>query len=228
MNERKNEIRAAMKAWRKALSADERAYAATVVCDKLATSPEINGVLDPLDGCGSVCAVYLASRDEIDLKDVIKTFLGWGVTVVAPRWNGKIYELAKLKSMRDEDLRRGPMGILEPKDAEIVQPKAVDVWLVPGLAFTKGGVRLGYGGGWYDRLLAGAAKHSLKFGIAHGFQVVGELPSEPHDIRLDGIVDDMLDHPLVTFGGLPDGCRAHISINQICWSVDVSNAKWYN
>ena len=188
MNERKNEIRAAMKARRKALSADERSYAATVVCDKLATSPEINGVLDPLEGCGSVCAVYLASRDEIDLKDVITAFLGWGVTVVAPRWNGETYELAKLKSLRDEDLRKGPMGVLEPKDAEIVQPKVVDVWLVPGLAFTKDGARLGYGGGWYDRLMAGAAKDAVKLGIAHAFQVVDDLPSEPHDVLLSKVV----------------------------------------
>ena len=73
------------------------------------------------------------------------------------------------------------MGILEPAEAEIVSPKAVGTWLVPGLAFTRDGKRLGYGGGWYDRLLSGAPKASLKLGIAHAFQVVDDLPCEPHD-----------------------------------------------
>ena len=57
-------------------------------------------------------------------------------------------------------------------------------WLIPGLAFTRDGGRLGYGGGWYDRLLKRAAKRAPKIGIAHGFQIVDELPTEPHDIRL--------------------------------------------
>ena len=78
------------------------------------------------------------------------------------------------------------MGILEPAEAEIVSPKAVGTWLVPGLAFTRDGKRLGYGGGWYDRLLSGAPKASLKLGIAHAFQVVDDLPCEPHDKRSAG------------------------------------------
>ena len=88
-------------------------------------------------------------------------------------------------------LRQGPMGILEPVEAEIVSPKEVKVWLVPGLAFTRDGKRLGYGGGWYDRLLAEALKDSLKLGVAHAFQVVDDLPSELHDIRLTGVIDDL-------------------------------------
>ena len=64
----------------------------------------------------------------------------------------------------------------------------VDVWLVPGLAFTRNGKRLGHGGGWYDRLLADAPKDALKIGIAHAFQVVDDLPGEPHDILLSKVV----------------------------------------
>ena len=77
------------------------------------------------------------------------------------------------------------MNILEPAEAEIVSPLEVAAWIVPGLAFTRDGRRLGYGGGWYDRLLASARKGSLKIGVAHEFQVVEDLPHEPHDIRLD-------------------------------------------
>jgi len=181
-------IREEMRARRKALPPEAKTRAASVICDKILAHPDVTAALDPLGGGGAL-AVYLASPDEIDLIAAIEGMLARGVTVVAPRWNGETYDLAKLKSLRDEDLRKGPMGIFEPKDADIVTPKDVAVWLVPGLAFTRDGKRLGYGGGWYDRLMAGADKYAKKFGIAYTFQVVEDLPSEPHDIRVNSIID---------------------------------------
>ena len=176
-----------MRALRRALSPEERLRAAKVVCDKLNLDEGIAAATDPSDGGGAV-AVYLASPDEIDLSDFIREMLDRGVKVVSPRWNGETYELARLKGLNDGDLRRGPMNILEPAEAEIVKPQDVSVWIVPGLAFTVDGKRLGYGGGWYDRLLAASAKDSLKIGVGHEFQVGDDLPSEQHDILLDRVV----------------------------------------
>ena len=175
----KDEIRRTMRERRRALTPDERTTASEVICAKLA---KLN--------LHSPIAVYLASSQEIDLSPFTRKMLAMGVKVVAPRWNGETYELAVLKGLDDAHLRQGPMGILEPAEAEIVSPKEVEVWLVPGLAFTRNGKRLGYGGGWYDRLLAEAPKTAWKIGIAHAFQVVDDLPSEPHDILLSGVVDD--------------------------------------
>jgi len=199
MNDKRDKVtvRKEMRARRKALSPEAKVRAAGVICDKILAHPGVTAALDPFDGWGAL-AVYLASPDEIDLTAAIAGMLARGVTVVAPRWNGETYELTKLKSLRDEDLRKGPMGILEPKDANIVPPKEVAVWLVPGLAFTQDGKRLGYGGGWYDRLMAGASKHATKFGVAYAFQIAEDLPSEPHDIRIDGVIDDSLEHPPVS------------------------------
>ena len=168
-----------MRERRRALTPEERTSSSEIICEKLAAR-----------NLHSPIAVYLASPQEIDLSPFIRKMLTMGVKVVAPRWNGKTYELAALKGLDEAHLRKGPMGILEPAEAEIVSPKDVGVWLVPGLAFTRNGKRLGYGGGWYDRLLADAPKASLKIGIAHAFQVVDDLPGEPHDILLSGIVDD--------------------------------------
>ena len=187
MNERKNEIRAAMKARRKALTPEARKVASEIICAKLAADSDIALRIDPFE-CGSPVAVYLASPQEIDLSPFIRKMLTMGVKVVTPRWNGETYELAVLKGLDEAHLRRGPMGILEPVEAEIVSPREVEVWLVPGLAFTRSGKRIGYGGGWYDRLLADAPKGSVKIGIAHAFQVVGDLPSEPHDVLLSKVV----------------------------------------
>ena len=185
----KNDIRSKMRSRRKALAPAVRQRASETICGKLIQDESIAAAVDPLDGAG-VLAVYLASNEEIDLSSLIGDMLGRGVTVVSPRWNGKTYDLAKIMSLAEKDLRRGPMHILEPAEADIVEPKDVAAWIVPGLAFTADGKRLGYGGGWYDRLLSSARIDSLKIGVAHGFQVVGDLPSEPHDIRLDRIVTE--------------------------------------
>lgn len=73
-------------------------------------------------------------------------------------------------------------GYLEPPaDAPQVELSEVDAVLLPGLAFDRHGVRLGYGGGFYDRLLAGY--EGLKVGVVWQALFVPELPHEAHDIR---------------------------------------------
>ncbi len=185
----KMELRRAMKARRNGLSADEKSAADAVICEKLRARDDIGEAVDPFN-CGSPLAVYLASQDEINIDPYIEYMLRAGVEVVAPRWNGETYELAKLKGLDEKNLRRGPMGIREPVDADIVEPQKVSAWIVPGLAFTRCGKRLGYGGGWYDRLLASAPNDSIKIGVAYSFQIIGDLPSEPHDVPLTDVVDE--------------------------------------
>ena len=197
----KDEIRRTMRERRRALTPEERTAASEIICAKLAAL-----------NLHSPIAVYLASPQEIDLSPFIRRMLERGAKAVAPRWNGETYELAVLKGLDEAHLRQGPMGILEPAEAEIVSPKEVEVWLVPGLAFARNGKRLGYGGGWYDRLLADI-KFPLSIGIAYAFQVVDDLPSEPHDVPLAGVVDDSLEHELVEFATRADGvCRVGIGL----------------
>jgi 5-formyltetrahydrofolate cyclo-ligase len=71
-----------------------------------------------------------------------------------------------------------------------VDPSAVDVVIVPGLAFTPGGRRLGQGGGWYDRFLARIRGDCLTIGVGFDVQVVDALPIEPHDVTLDLVVTE--------------------------------------
>jgi 5-formyltetrahydrofolate cyclo-ligase len=72
------------------------------------------------------------------------------------------------------------------------QPAATvpDAGIVPGLAFTPDGHRLGQGGGWYDRFLAGVRDDCLTIGVAFAAQLVESLPVEPHDVTLDVIVTE--------------------------------------
>lgn len=175
-------LRAEMRQRRRAVSATVRARVAASVCERLLALP-----------LGGTVAVYLAGPDEIDLSSFIAAAGARGVRLLAPRWTGETYALADLEGLGSAHLRVGPHGILEPRQPLVgVEPAAAarlpTAWLVPGLAFARDGGRLGYGGGWYDRLLAAADPQAQTLGIAYSFQLVDALPSEPQDIRLTGVV----------------------------------------
>lgn len=70
-------------------------------------------------------------------------------------------------------------------EPDLVLPFQPDLVLVPGLAFSADGHRLGRGGGFYDRLLAGRARHATKGAVCFAFQVVASVPIEAHDVPLD-------------------------------------------
>ena len=65
-----------------------------------------------------------------------------------------------------------------------------DVVIVPGLAFTAAGDRLGQGGGWYDRFLSVARPDCVAIGVCFNEQIVDALPTEPHDVTMDVVVTD--------------------------------------
>ena len=185
----KDFIRREMKEKRKRLAAEEKSAADGVICEKLAARRDIGDAIAP-GGRRSPLAVYLATPDEIDIDEYICRMIRAGVAVVAPRWNGETYELACVKGLDGDGLRTGPMGVREPLACEIVSPRVVHAWIVPGLAFTRTGKRLGYGGGWYDRFLAAAPPDAVKIGVGYSFQILDDIPAEPHDILLSDVVDD--------------------------------------
>lgn len=179
----KQSLRSEMRTKRRAITRGERECSSRRICDRLLENESVRNAI----ASGAQIAVYLASPDEIDLTGFIVAALGQGAALVAPRWNGAVYEMVPLESL--ENLVSGPHDILEPlpDDDAVVCPK---VWILPGLAFTLDGKRMGYGGGWYDRFLSAADPLSVKLGVAYRFQIVDDLPTEPHDMPLDGVVTD--------------------------------------
>lgn len=92
----------------------------------------------------------------------------------------------RLKEYREDELQRGAYHILEPlPTSPDVAPDEIELALVPGVAFTPHGQRLGHGGGFYDRLLP--TLRCPLYGIAYPFRIVGQLPCEPHDMRMDAV-----------------------------------------
>lgn len=85
----------------------------------------------------------------------------------------------------ENDLKPGPFGLVQPKScADVISP---DIVFVPLIGFTERLDRLGQGGGHYDRWLA-AHPNAKAIGLAWDMQLCEELPLEPHDVKLDGII----------------------------------------
>ena len=84
----------------------------------------------------------------------------------------------------------GPHGIQEPdpKKWRRASLGEVDLALIPGLAFDKQGGRLGWGRGYFDRLLGNPECHALKVGVAWPWQIIPEIPRETHDIKMNFVV----------------------------------------
>ena len=90
------------------------------------------------------------------------------------------------------DLRPGPWELREPfaDPALAIDPGSIDLILVPGVAFTRSGARLGRGGGYYDRLLSVLPAGTCKIGVCFDAQIVSELPLHPHDQHVDFVATE--------------------------------------
>ena len=115
--------------------------------------------------------------------------LAEGKTLLCPRVVGPELETRRVASL--DELAPGYRGLLEPDPAhcEQIRAESADLLLVPGLAFTEAGGRLGMGQGFYDRLLADAAAPAVA--LAFELQIVGELPTAVHDRPVDAIVTEL-------------------------------------
>jgi 5-formyltetrahydrofolate cyclo-ligase len=88
-----------------------------------------------------------------------------------------------------EQLHAGGVETALPED-DGLDPTWPDVIVVPGLAFTSDGHRLGQGGGWYDRFLPGRRLDCTTIGVGFSTQLVDEVPTDVHDVVLDTVITD--------------------------------------
>lgn len=138
---------------------------------------------------GACIAAYMSIRNELPTDSLIRILRIAGFKVAIPAWcaEDSCYRFSLYPALID--LIRGPMGIKEPRSPKWVAPEEISLIIVPGLAFSPDGHRLGHGGGWYDRLLAARPASSRLVGVGYDFQILDEsIPLEPHDIILDEIV----------------------------------------
>lgn len=134
-------------------------------------------------GEGRKIFVYLSFSSEAPTDKLIDDLLEQGWQVYAPRVDGK--EMYAVEY--GDDFTLSALGIREPLGK--VYDGTVDAVVVPMLAVDEQGGRLGYGGGYYDRYLS-VHTESLRIAYGFDFQIVRQVPTETHDIKMDGIVTD--------------------------------------
>lgn len=186
----KSRLRTELIARRCALDVDDWADRCDRICQHLAQVEVVRSA--------SQLLTYRSIRREPDLTGLtLRLASRWGL----PRCVGS--ELAwhlwrpELAEVEADRLRLGPFGIEEPaEDWPMLGPVPGTVLLVPAVACDRRGYRLGYGGGFYDRLFAQEGWTGLvKIGIVFEFAILDQLPTDPWDIRLDmicceaGVVD---------------------------------------
>jgi 5-formyltetrahydrofolate cyclo-ligase len=134
--------------------------------------------------------VYLSFKQEVDTFNLIDKMqaLGKKVVITYTDKNENVLIPCKLIDLEDS-LEKNPFGYLEPKEDSIekVNSSEIDLIITPGLAFDKKGNRVGYGGGYYDKLLK-SAPQATKIAVSYDFQIFSEVPNEKFDIPVDYIV----------------------------------------
>ena len=129
-------------------------------------------------------ATYLSFPHEFQTQELIKRMLKDGKKVLIP----KTYPKGRMEFVvyDPKQLAKTSFGLLEPQgDLEVVEPSQIDLIHVPGLAFTREGYRIGYGGGYYDRYLEHFAGHTMS--TIYPCQVQ-EFNSENHDIPVQEVL----------------------------------------
>jgi 5-formyltetrahydrofolate cyclo-ligase len=174
-------IRLALRARRAELDDDDQAAASMAVMGRLARIPVLRNA--------GVVAGYRAVRGEVDIDASLILLTERGAAVTVPRVAGEHLEFVRWTV--DQQSTAGSFGIPEPSDGPTVVLSAHDVVLAPLVAFDSLGNRLGQGGGFYDRALAGyGGTRPVVIGIAHSFQEVDLIPVEAWDVAIDAVVTE--------------------------------------
>ncbi len=174
----KKELRREMQSRLEQGSREATRAASREVCAILADAHAVAGA--------SIVGLYASVQWEIDVMPLVEDTRAKEHAFVMPRWNleTKKYEFALLERL--DQLRSGRFGIAEPPaTAPRRDFSGLDVVLVPGLAFSPSGARLGRGGGYYDRLLKDCP--AVKVGICLDCQLIDGVPRDDWDQTMDFI-----------------------------------------
>jgi 5-formyltetrahydrofolate cyclo-ligase len=175
----KNQIRNEILTRRRQLTADTCLAWSSRIQQALVGQPEFIAA--------NSLGLYSSIRNEVFTEQVFAVACEWGKKVVYPKICDEKLEFIEVTDLRQ--LRPGAFGIPEPDGCRRIPVSSLELIVLPGVAFDLSGYRLGYGKGFYDRVL-----HDLKLctliGIAFEWQLIESLPVEIHDIRMDMVITE--------------------------------------
>jgi 5-formyltetrahydrofolate cyclo-ligase len=184
MREAKRSVRTEVLRARDALSPDFRAAASKRIAAALCARGDFLS--------SRVVLLTLPFGSEWDTTLVLSSALEQGKTVAVPRVNEE-RRMLEIHAVCDaaREVAPGFRGIPEPNaDCPSVPLASIDWVLVPGVAFDAEGRRMGYGGGYYDRLLPLFERRAARVAGAFEVQLVDRVPAAPHDATIDAIVTE--------------------------------------
>lgn len=139
---------------------------------------------------------FMPFRSEVDVTPLTRWWWEAGNQVVVPKVDKALQTMEAYEISSFEELEPGAWGIPEPRSAatSLATLAAIDVMIIPGLAYDRQGGRLGYGSGFYDRFLERydvmGLPHPFKLGVCYETQLQDELPMEQHDLRVDRMITE--------------------------------------
>ena len=181
----KTELRKRMRSLRKALPASACAERSTRIADRLAA-------LEPIAGARAVCLFWpIEDRHEVDLRGLDARLRARGVRIAYPGIDPETGAMTFRFVADTAAMVEQGFGFREPApDAPEALASEVDAIVVPALAIDPRGHRIGYGAGYYDRVLPHFAPPAVTVAVAFDFQLVAETPNSAVDVPVEWIVTD--------------------------------------
>lgn len=178
----KKELRKEILSSRAKLTKDENISISRTIVDKLLETDHYKNA--------KTIMCYISFGSEINTHEFIKKAIDDGKNLVVPVTfkENRLMKPSQLLSF--DELEVGYFNILTPKEEFIryIDPKEIDLVIVPGAAFDKNGYRVGFGGGYYDTFLAGLDCKTIS--IAFDLQIVERVPREDHDLPVNMIITE--------------------------------------
>lgn len=132
--------------------------------------------------------VFISAFKEPSTAEIISDAFKSGKRVVVPVSDTKTETIILSYLDNTGDLKKGAYGILEPPVIKPADAADIDFILVPGLAFDRHGNRMGFGKGYYDKLLCSSAAE--KTALCYSFQLLDKIPSDAHDVLMNTIITE--------------------------------------
>lgn len=165
-----------------------------ILIDRENASMEICGKLERESHYKSAANVLLFNslKDEVNTKVLVKNALSEGKNVFLPCCDKNNGNMMIGKVGPDKELLLGAYGIYEPKaeNCSHSYPDAIDVVVLPGIAFDLNGNRIGRGKGYYDRFLKKINKRAFRIGVAFDFQLLNDIGGREHDEPVNLIITE--------------------------------------
>jgi 5-formyltetrahydrofolate cyclo-ligase len=180
LKKRKRDLRREVLACRDSLTAAEIRGKSDAIAERLLALPELAGERTVL--------AFWSFGSEVDTAPILSALAASGHRVALPRIEGG--DLVAVAYGPGDPVTETSFGAREPAAGEVLREPEMDVVVTPGVAFDHRGFRVGYGGGFYDRLLRRCRPDAFRVAIGFALQVVDAVPHGGADVPVHAIVTE--------------------------------------